>query len=51
MRCVFNSVYFCVFTRFVIELASRNKGVIISNDEYKDFLKKKPHFKEVIQDR
>lgn len=41
----------CFFYSVILELASKKDAVVISNDQYRDWLTTRPEFRAVIENR
>ena len=50
-RQVLGRRYVCHDDRYILNLASENGGIVVSNDNYRELINEKPKFKEVIEER
>ncbi|XP_052249080.1 uncharacterized protein LOC127856923 isoform X2 [Dreissena polymorpha] len=50
-RKIGNKLVACYDDRFIVELAEREEGVIVSNDQYRDLQKEKRSWRKVIEER
>ena len=40
-----------LFFRFILNLASENGGIVVSNDHYRELINEKKEYKKVIEER
>uniref|UniRef100_W5NK55 Zinc finger CCCH-type containing 12D n=1 Tax=Lepisosteus oculatus TaxID=7918 RepID=W5NK55_LEPOC len=50
-RCVNGKRVVCYDDRFIVKLAYKSDGIIVSNDNYRDLQLEKPHWKKFIEER